>query len=156
MRIEFLPLEDHDQVVGSAVWDGHRAVLEASEEPVRSSLERIFLASQVVVEDGSFRYLGATGEAVLQPGSLDWFREAALARSKEQGLRARIVPEVQGEGGWDPAAAYRPFREIMKRLTDSKTGRREEPEAQPGEEAPPKRAETGDQPRGSAGPPTGP
>jgi hypothetical protein len=116
MRVEFLRDDDNNVVVGSAGWDGRRPVLEADEDDVRHSLERIFRATPVVVNDGSFRYLGANGEAVLQPGSLDWFREAALVRSQEQGLRARIVPEVAGEGGWDPAAAYRTFRDSIRRL----------------------------------------
>jgi hypothetical protein len=32
------------------------------------------------------------------------------------GLAGRIVPEVQGQGGWDPASAYRTFRQTVAHL----------------------------------------
>jgi hypothetical protein len=65
----------------------------------------------------------------------------------------RLVPEVAGQGGWDPAAAYRSFPAAVGRLIESGVGR-SRGEQQPGEEEPEERAETGDQPRGSDAPPT--
>jgi hypothetical protein len=156
MRIEFYRKDDPGRVVGTAIWDGRRAQLEAEEETIRASLDRIFLPTPVVVEDGAFRYLGASGEAVIQPGSLEWFREAAFARSESEGLAVRVVPELAGEGGWDPAAAYRTFRESMRRRFEEAQEAAAASRPQPGEKEPAERAATGDQPRGSAGPPTGP
>ena len=62
--------------------------------------------------------LGARGESVIQPGSIEWFRAAAFDRAEREGFAVRVVPEVTGQGGWDPAAAYRTFREDMTRLID--------------------------------------
>ena len=75
-----------------------------------------------------------------------------LPREELEGLSARLVPEVVGQGGWDPAAAYRTFREEMTRLL-GRGIRRPELEPQPGEhEHEEERAETGDQPRASDSP----
>lgn len=115
MRIEFHPPDDGDRVVGAAVWDGRRAVVEADDEEVRAGIERVFRATPVVVDDPSLRPQGSRGEIVLQPGSLAWFRSAGLTRAGEMGLVPRVVPEVAGPGGWDPAAADRPFRESVER-----------------------------------------
>ena len=89
---------------------------------------------------------------MIQPGTPEWFRAAAYTRAAAEGLRARVVPEVIGQGGWDPAAAYRTFREDVARLLQRGT-RPPEGDRQPGEHAPEERAETGDQPRGSDSPP---
>jgi hypothetical protein len=156
MRIEFYRKDHPEQVVGTATWDGREARVEAEEDSTAEAIKRIFMRTAVVVQDGAFRYLGANGEAVLQPGSLDWFREAALARSAPEGLSVRVVPELSGEGGWDPAAAYRTFREAMRRRFEQSRESIDEGAQQAGEEQPQERAATGDQPRGSAGPPTGP
>ena len=114
MRIEFHRPNEPDEVVGSATWDGGRARIEADADN-RSVLERIYRATPVVTDDSAFRRQGARGEVVLQPGSLAWFSAAAYARAREAGLVARTVPGVR-EGGWDPAAQYRTFRESMDRL----------------------------------------
>ena len=115
MRAEFLPAEG-DEVVGVARWDGHRAVVETEDQAVHDALERIFKARPVLVDDASTRSLGAHGESVIQPGSGEWFRAAAYTRAGAEGLKARVVPEVIGQGGWDPASAYRTFRDDMSRL----------------------------------------
>jgi hypothetical protein len=52
---------------------------------------------------------------LLQPGSLEWFRAALLARVPALGLSVRFVPGIV-EGGWDPAAQYRTFEEQVDRL----------------------------------------
>jgi hypothetical protein len=114
VRIEFHRPNEPDDVVGSATWDGGRARVEADED-VRSVLERIFRATPVVTDDAAYRRQGARGEVVLQPGSLAWFSAAAYERAREAGLVARTVPGVR-EGGWDPAAQYRTFRESIDRL----------------------------------------
>ena len=118
MRAEFHPPEDPSNVVGTAVWDGHRAVMDADDPAIRASLERIFKLTPVVVDDPSYRSLGALGESVIQPGNAEWFRAAAYGRAAPEGLKARVVPEVIGQGGWDPASAYRTFREDIGRLLE--------------------------------------
>jgi hypothetical protein len=123
MKVEFSPSNAPDEVVGRARWDGRRAVIEAQEDDDRAKLEKIFRLTPVVVEDASTRMLGASGVSMLQPGSLEWFRAAALTRAPEAGLAARIVPEFRPGTGWDPAADYRTFRHEMRRLdTASEAG----------------------------------
>ena len=90
---------------------------------------------------------------MIEPGSLEWFRAAAFARGPSIGFHVRLVPEVTGQGGWDPAAAYRTFRDAMTLIVEGDAARSGE-ERQPGEEGPEERAETGDQPRDSDAPPT--
>ena len=124
MRAEFYRRDDPETVVGTARWDGRRPQLEAQEDSVRSVLRRIFRASPVVVEDASLRPLASSGESVLQPGSLEWFRAAAINRAPEHGLAARLVPEVPPKTGWDPASAYRTFRQVVTQL-ESPAGREE-------------------------------
>ena len=131
MRIEFHRPNEPDDVVGSAIWDGERPRVEASEDSSRSALERIFRATPVVTDDSAYRRQGARGEVVLQPGSLAWFSAAAYARAPEAGLVARTVPGVR-EGGWDPAAQYRTFRESIDRLERPPAG-----EALPSNDGPP-------------------
>jgi hypothetical protein len=121
VRVQFYRPGQPDQVVGVARWDGRRVHFETEDEGVRAALTKVFRGTPVVVDDPSLRSLGARGEVVLEPGSLDWFRTAAITRVQEAGLGARIVPEAQGQGGWDPAAAYRPFTEVIERLVTSAT-----------------------------------
>lgn len=152
MRAEFLKSDDDADVVGAATWDGRHALVDADDPEIRSSIEGVFRPTPVVVDDAIFRPPGTTGEAVIQPGSLEWFRAAASARAPAEGLTVRFVPEVEGQGGWDPAAAYRPFRSTIARLVTSSVAGRDRRQA--GEEGPEERAETGDQPRDSDAPPT--
>jgi hypothetical protein len=116
MRVEFHPPDDPERVVAEAVWDGSHAVVRAPDEERRAAVERFFRPTPVVLEDPALRPRGSRGETVLQPGSLEWFRAAALTRAADAGLAARIVPEVAGPGGWDPAAAYRTFRQSVDLL----------------------------------------
>jgi len=86
------------------------------EDPsVAGCVARIFRPTPVVVDDAAYRSEGTHGEVVVQPGTLEWFRAAALTRAGEAGLVARLVPG-ELEGGWDPAALYRTFEETMDRL----------------------------------------
>jgi hypothetical protein len=116
LRAEFHRRDDGSEVVGAAWWDGRRVHVESDDEEVRGGLERIFRLTPVVVDDPAFRSLGAHGETVLEPGSLEWFEAAAFARAGAEGLSVRMVPELMGQGGWDPAAAYRTFRSTIRRL----------------------------------------
>jgi hypothetical protein len=107
MRAEFFRPDAPDQVVGSAEWDGRRAVPEVKDAHIREAIGRIFRASSVALEDGSMRPPGTRGETVVEPGDLEWFRTAALARAPKEGLSVRFV--TAAPGGWDPAlnpAAY--------------------------------------------------
>ncbi len=152
MRAEFYREGDIEDVVASVEWDGRRPVFEEeTPDTFRRALEHIFRPAPVVTDDAAYRQLGAKGDAVIQPGTLEWFREAALSRAGDEGLGVRIVPEIKGEGGWDPASAYRTFRATVRRIFD--TAAREGAERkQPGETGRQERARTGDQPRTATGP----
>jgi hypothetical protein len=90
--------------------------VEADDPELKASIERAFRPIPVVVDDPSLRYPGTSGESVLQPGDLRWFRAVAQIRvPAETGLVARSVPGVTA-GGYDPAANYRPFPEQIERL----------------------------------------
>jgi hypothetical protein len=102
--------------VASAVWLGDRVIVESEDPKRKASIEHAFRATPVVVDDRSLRYPGTSGESVLQPGDLEWFRAVAHVRvPAETGLVARSVPGVSA-GGYDPAANYRRFPEQIERL----------------------------------------
>jgi hypothetical protein len=91
-------------------------VVEAGDAGLKALIERAFRPIPVVVDDPSLRYPGTSGESVLQPGDLEWFRTVAQVRvPAETGLVARSVPGVT-VGGYDPAANYRRFSEQIERL----------------------------------------
>jgi len=117
MRVEFYRAEDPAQVVGAAVWDGHEGLLESAEDGATgSAIVRIFRLTPVVTSDASLRTLSGKGDSVVEPGSLNWFRAAALSRAPRVGLTPRFVPEVRPGSGFDPAAQYRTFDDQMTRL----------------------------------------
>jgi hypothetical protein len=98
------------------VWLRDRVIVEAEDPKLKASIERAFRPIPVVVDDPSLRYPGTSGESVLQPGDLEWFRAVAQVRVlAETGLVARSVPGVTA-GGYDPAANYRRFPEQIERL----------------------------------------
>jgi hypothetical protein len=99
MRADFFRAEAPDTVVGSAEWDGGRAVIEAEDDGIRATLERVFRSASVAVPDLGPR--GPKGEAVVEPGDLRWFRAAAAVRGAQEGLSVRFVTDVAGR--WDPA-----------------------------------------------------
>lgn len=106
------------EILGRGVWNG-RAVEIASEDPdVEAALLRVFRPTSLTVEDPATRARGTKGASVIQPGSLEWFRWAAITRAPAESLAVRFVANP-GPGGWDPAANYRPFREQIRRLQAS-------------------------------------
>jgi hypothetical protein len=116
VRVEFFRPNAPDDVAGRARWDGRRAIVESDDDETRTKLETVFRLTPVVANDASMRMLGASGESVLQPGSLEWFRAAALTRAAEADLAARIVPDYRAGTGWDPAGDYRTFRNEIRRI----------------------------------------
>lgn len=121
MRAELYRPEDPEregpeQVVAIATWSDGRASLEILAEV--PGLDRLLRATPVVTDDPSLRPPGTSGEVVLEPGSLAWFRAALRSRAPALGLAVRFVAE-RVTGGWDPAAAYATFGERVDRLASS-------------------------------------
>ena len=121
MRVEFRPPTEEGEEelppVAVVTWDGRAAVIETEDDGVRAGLERAFRPTPLVTDDGAYRRQGTSGEVVLQPGDLTWFRAVAQVRAPaETGLLARWIPGVPS-GGFDPAANYRGFEEQIDRLT---------------------------------------
>jgi hypothetical protein len=91
-------------------------VVESDDPSLKASIEHAFRPVPVVVDDPSLRYPGTSGESVLQPGDLEWFRAVAQVRvPAETELVSRSVPGVT-VGGYDPAANYSRFSEQIERL----------------------------------------
>jgi len=120
MRAEFHEPDTPGAVVATAEWDGSRVTVEASDEARAEAVRRIFRPTPVAIDDPSLRAQGTYGEVVVQPGSLVWFRGVCKVRASGAGLVARFVTESI-EGGYDPAAGYRPFEEAIERLTTPRT-----------------------------------
>jgi hypothetical protein len=114
IRAELYPPDTPETVVAVATWSEGGARLETS-EGAPMGIERLFHPTPVVVDDASLRPLGASGEVLLEPGSLEWFRAALLGRAGDLGLAVRFVAD-EIDNGWDPAANYRTFREQARRL----------------------------------------
>jgi hypothetical protein len=120
MRIELYREDDPEHPVAGASWDGRTVGVDAGDDgDLRSKVQRMFRLTPVVVSDPAMLPQGSRGEVVVQPGTVGWFRAAAFARAGEVGLKVRVVPEVVGQGGWDPAASYRTFREQTDRVVAS-------------------------------------
>lgn len=117
MRVEFSAAGDEQKAtVASAHWDGHDVTITCDDDALRGQLARAFRRTAVVTDDAAHRRLGTSGDVVMEPGDLGWFRAAAQVRvPAETGLLARFVP---GEvvGGFDPAGGYRTFEEKLERL----------------------------------------
>jgi hypothetical protein len=113
---------DDAPVVATATWDGRAVAIDTEDPELRERLTHAFRPTPVVTDDAAYRRQGTTGEVVLPPGDLTWFRAAAQVRvPAETGLAARWVPGVTS-GGFDPAAGYRPFEEQIDRLTMGTAG----------------------------------
>ncbi|MEX0756052.1 MAG: hypothetical protein WD206_08910 [Actinomycetota bacterium] len=123
MRIEFSPVSDEAATpVGGALWTGAGVRIEAGDDAARAAIERIFRLAPVPTDDPSYRRFGTSGDSVMQPGTLEWFRAAAFARAPAEGLAARLVPTVARGAGWDPAAQYRSFEDVLERLDRADRG----------------------------------
>jgi hypothetical protein len=119
MRVEFYREGSPETVVGAAAWEGREAVLlKAEDEATGHAILRIFRPTPVATSDASLRTLSGHGESVVEPGSLEWFRQAAVVRAPKVGLVPRFIPNVENGAGFDPAAQYRPFRDVMARLAE--------------------------------------
>jgi hypothetical protein len=117
VRTELYRADDPQAVVAVATWSIGRASLEVLDSSIEG-LDGLLRPTPVVVDDPSLRGPGTSGESLLEPGSLEWFREALLTRAETLGLRARFVA-TEIVGGWDPAANYRRFDEQIERLASS-------------------------------------
>lgn len=115
MRAELYRAVDPQAVVAVATWSNDRASLEVL-DPTVDGLDELLRPTPVVVDDASLRGQGSSGESLLEPGSLEWFREALLMRAEPLGLLVRFVT-TEIVGGWDPAANYRRFDEQIERLS---------------------------------------
>jgi hypothetical protein len=103
-------------VVATVAWTGTGVEVESDDGERRAALTRAFRSTPVVTDDAAYRRLGTHGEVQIAPGTLEWFRAAALIRAPaETGLAVRLVPDLTS-GGFDPAANYRTFGEQMEHL----------------------------------------
>jgi hypothetical protein len=108
---------DDPRVVAVATWRNGHAGLEVL-DPSVEGLDGLLRPTPVVVDDPSLRGPGTSGESLLEPGSLGWFRAALAMRAESLDLRVRFVA-TEIVGGWDPAANYRRFDEQVERLSSS-------------------------------------
>ena len=117
MKVELHPPDEPDAVVATISWMDGQPVIDTEDAVLRSTLQKVFRRTPVVIDDPSYRRMGTAGEVLIQPGDLEWFRAVVQARiPSETGLAARFVPGIT-EGGFDPAAGYRTFEEQIERLT---------------------------------------
>jgi len=117
VRAELSRADDPNAVVAVATWSRERTNLEVL-DPSVDGLDGLLRPTPVVVDQPSLRGPGTSGEALLEPGSLEWFREALVSRAEPLGLRVRFVAS-EIVGGWDPAANYRTFEQQIERLSSS-------------------------------------
>lgn len=117
MQVAFShPGDEEHRVLATAVWDGAAVAIETDDEEIGDALRRAFRSTPVLTKDPSYRSLGTHGVVQVAPGTLEWFRAAATDRAPaETGLAARLIPGIT-EGGFDPAAGYRPFQQQLERL----------------------------------------
>jgi hypothetical protein len=121
VNVEFYAPDDEQKIaVATATWDGSNVTVTASDPQVRDTLAGAFRRTPIVTDDAALRRLGTSGPAVVQPGTLEWFRAVARHRATaDSGLQARFVPGLDA-GGFDPASGYRTFEEQLERL-DART-----------------------------------
>lgn len=117
MRAELYRPDDPNAVVAVATWSNGRTSLDVLDQSVEG-LDGLLRPTPVVVDQPSLRGPGTSGESLLEPGSLDWFREVLVSRAEPLGLRVRFVA-TEIVGGWDPAANYRTFEQQIERLSSS-------------------------------------
>jgi hypothetical protein len=119
MKVELAaPDDEAKETIATAEWDGHEVTITSDDDGRREALARAFRRTPVVTDDASYRRLGTSGDVVIQPGDLEWFRVVAQVRvPTETDLVARFVPGAPA-GGFDPAAGYRSFRDQVERLDE--------------------------------------
>jgi hypothetical protein len=117
VRAELSRPDDPNALVAVATWSSEGTNLEVL-DPSVEGLDRLLRPTPVVVDDPSLRGPGTSGEALLEPGSLGWFREALVTRAEPLGLSVRFVA-TEIVGGWDPAANYRTFEQQIERLSST-------------------------------------
>jgi hypothetical protein len=116
VKVEFHLPDAPDDVLVTAGWHDGEVEVASDDDARRARVEKAYRRTPVVVDDGAYRRMGTSGEVVIQPGTLEWFRAVTQTRAQsETGLSARSVPEVRG--GYDPASNYRSFEAQMERLT---------------------------------------
>lgn len=118
MKVEFHLPDAPDDVLVTAEWRDDRVVVTSEDETRRARVERAYRRTPVAIDDASYRRLGTSGDVVIQPGTLEWFRAVTQGRARsETGLVPRSVPEVPRGAGYDPAAGYRTFQQQIERIT---------------------------------------
>lgn len=118
MRVEFYRPDAPETVVAVATWDGSEAVLESAEDPATgAAVTRVFRAVPVATDDASLRTSAGSGVSMVEPGTLAWFRAAALTRAPKVGLTPRFQMDAPVGSGYDPAANYRSFRDQVARIS---------------------------------------
>ena len=117
MHAEVYRTDDPNAVVAVATWSHGRASLEVL-DPSVDGLDGLLRPTPIVVDDPSLRAPGTRGEALLEPGSFEWFRDAPVTRAEALGISVRFV-KTEIVGGWDPAAKDRTFDEQVDRLASS-------------------------------------
>lgn len=117
MQVEVHRPDDPDTIVATVSWARGEIAIASDDETLVAALTRAFRRTPVVIDDASYRRLGTSGEVLISPGSLEWFRAVVQVRvPAETGLVGRFVSGVR-EGGFDPAAGYRTFESAIERLT---------------------------------------
>jgi hypothetical protein len=118
VRAEIYRADDANLVLATARWSRcGGSTLDVADTDVEV-LDRLLRRTPVVARDPSLLPQGSSGESLLQPDSLEWFRAALITRVEPLGLSVRFVAE-DVRNGWDPAANYRRFREQAERLASS-------------------------------------
>jgi hypothetical protein len=103
-----------ETIVAVATWNDGASAIDVKDGSV-AGLDAILRPTPVVVDDPSLRSQGTSGEVLLQPGDLEWFRSAVRVRAEALGLSVRFVARG-GPGGWDPASQYRTFDQQVEKL----------------------------------------
>jgi hypothetical protein len=115
MRAQFYRVDDAETVLADVRYLDGPLEVGTDDDRTREAVTRIFHPSPVITDDPAFLPPGASGPAVVQPGSLQWFQAAARVRGQGEGLAVRFVPEAERAMGWDPAGAYRTFGDDLAR-----------------------------------------
>lgn len=114
MRAELYRPDAPDRIVAVARWTDGDVELDILVGSVEG-LDRLLRRTPILIPGGFPKQLGAAGDTLVQPGTLDWFRAAMVSRAPALGLAARVIAD-DVRNGWDPASNYRTFEEQEERL----------------------------------------